>query len=200
MESVTVSTMTWLRNDCCKWLWICCCCCSWLITGFVARVTRQVPHIEHELLTLVKHMCSPLVLCRVPVARSLVLYVMSSFVLFRLVIPSSLLLLLRNLVTPWYLHTFPTFIFFPCLIATKPNWITNTTIKTKKMYWHTPHRFSIIFRDFKFSKLSPMVCIICNYLPSVRYLLVVLREYTFKVHIFVSSEHTVSRVIYVLFI
>jgi len=111
LESVTVSTMTWLRNDCCKWLWICCCCCSWLITGFVGRVTRQVPYMEHKLLTLVKHMCSPPVLCRVPVARSLVLYVMSSFVLFRLVIPSSLLLLLRNLVTPWYLHTFPTFIF-----------------------------------------------------------------------------------------
>ena len=92
------------------------------------------------------------------------------------------------------------FIFFPCLLVTKPNWITNTTIKTKKMYWHTPHRFSIIYRDFKVSKLSPMVCIICNYLPSVRYLLVVLREYTFKVHIFVSSEHTLSRVIYVLII
>ena len=93
------------------------------------------------------------------------------------------------------------FIFFPCLIATKPNWITNTTIETKKkMYQHMPHRFSIIFRDFKISKLSPMVCIICNYLPSVSYLLVVLRDYTFKVHVFVSSEHTLSRVIYVLII
>jgi hypothetical protein len=40
--------------------------------GFVARVTRQVPYMEHELLTLVKHMCSRLGLGRVPVARSLV--------------------------------------------------------------------------------------------------------------------------------
>jgi hypothetical protein len=48
--------------------------------------------MEHELLTLVKHMCSPLGLCRVPVARSLVFCVMLLFVLFRLVIPSSLLL------------------------------------------------------------------------------------------------------------
>ena len=48
--------------------------------------------MEHELLTFVKHMCSPLGLCRVPVARSLVFGVMLLFVLFRLVIPSSLLL------------------------------------------------------------------------------------------------------------
>ena len=39
--------------------------------GFVARVTRHVPYMEHELLTLVKHMCSRLGLGRVPVARSL---------------------------------------------------------------------------------------------------------------------------------
>jgi hypothetical protein len=54
--------------------------------GFVARVTRQVPYMEHELLTLVKHMCSRLGLGRVPVARSLVFCVMLLFVLFRLVI------------------------------------------------------------------------------------------------------------------
>ena len=29
---------------------------SWLITGFVARVTRQVPHAEQELFTLRKHL------------------------------------------------------------------------------------------------------------------------------------------------
>jgi hypothetical protein len=46
--------------------------------------------MEHELLTLVKHMCSRLGLGRVPVARSLVFCVMSLFVLFRLVIASSL--------------------------------------------------------------------------------------------------------------
>jgi hypothetical protein len=48
--------------------------------------------MEHELFTLVKHMCSPLGLGRVPVARSLVFCVMLLFVLFRLVIASSLLL------------------------------------------------------------------------------------------------------------
>jgi hypothetical protein len=32
---------------------------SWLITGFVTRVTRQVPQEEQELLTLSEHLISP---------------------------------------------------------------------------------------------------------------------------------------------
>jgi hypothetical protein len=28
---------------------------SWLVTGFVTRVTRQMPHVEQELLTLTEH-------------------------------------------------------------------------------------------------------------------------------------------------
>jgi len=34
---------------------------SWLITGFVTRVTRWVPHVEQELLPLQEHLSSPLV-------------------------------------------------------------------------------------------------------------------------------------------
>ena len=64
--------------------------------------------MEHELLTLVKHIG----LGRVPVARSLVFCEMFLFVLFRLVIASSLPLKITESSYPWYLHTFPTLIFF----------------------------------------------------------------------------------------
>ena len=43
---------------------------SWLITAFVTRLTRRVPLVEQELLTLPKHMSSP------RVTRPLVLCVM----------------------------------------------------------------------------------------------------------------------------
>jgi hypothetical protein len=46
---------------------------SWLITGFVTRLTRWVPLVEQELLTLPEHLtCSP-VFSVVRVTRSLVL-------------------------------------------------------------------------------------------------------------------------------
>ena len=48
---------------------------SWLITGFVTRLTRRVPLVEHELLTLPEHLSSPPVCSGVRVTRSLVLYV-----------------------------------------------------------------------------------------------------------------------------
>jgi hypothetical protein len=48
---------------------------SWLITGFVTRLTRRVPLVEHELLTLPEHMSSPPVFCWFRVTRSLVLFV-----------------------------------------------------------------------------------------------------------------------------
>jgi hypothetical protein len=35
---------------------------SWLITGFVTRLTRRVPQVEQELLTLSEHLSSPSVL------------------------------------------------------------------------------------------------------------------------------------------
>ena len=48
---------------------------SRLITGFVTRLTRRVPLVEQELLTLPEHLSSPSVFSGVRVTRSLVLYV-----------------------------------------------------------------------------------------------------------------------------
>ena len=48
---------------------------SRLITGFVTRLTRRVPLVEQELLTLPEHLSSPPVFTGVRVTRSLVLYV-----------------------------------------------------------------------------------------------------------------------------
>jgi hypothetical protein len=45
------------------------------IAGFVTRLTRRVPLVEQELLTLPEHMSSPLVFSEVRVTRSLVLYI-----------------------------------------------------------------------------------------------------------------------------
>jgi len=49
---------------------------SLLITGFVPRVTQQVPLVVLELFTLPKHLSSPPVFRRVRVAQSLVFCVM----------------------------------------------------------------------------------------------------------------------------
>jgi hypothetical protein len=67
---------------------------SWLITGFVTRLTRRV---SLELLTLPEHLCSLLVFSGVRVTRSLVLclhcmFCRSLFVLFLLAIVLSVLL------------------------------------------------------------------------------------------------------------
>ena len=48
---------------------------SWLITGFVTRLTGRVPLVEQELLTRLEQLSSPPVLSGVRVTRSLVLYV-----------------------------------------------------------------------------------------------------------------------------
>ena len=48
---------------------------SRLITGFVARLTRRVPLVEQELLTLPEHMSSPPVFSGIRVTRSLALFV-----------------------------------------------------------------------------------------------------------------------------
>jgi hypothetical protein len=44
---------------------------SWIITGFVSRLTRRVSLVEQELLTFPEHMSSPSVLSDVRVTRSL---------------------------------------------------------------------------------------------------------------------------------
>ena len=49
---------------------------AWLITGFVTKVTPQVPIVEHELPTLPEHMNSSPVFSEVRVTRSLVVCVM----------------------------------------------------------------------------------------------------------------------------
>jgi hypothetical protein len=43
---------------------------SWLITGYVTRVTRRVPHVEQVPLTLPEHLSSPMVFSVVRVAPS----------------------------------------------------------------------------------------------------------------------------------
>jgi hypothetical protein len=48
---------------------------SWLITGFVTRLTRRVPQVEQELPILPEHLSSPRFLCGVRVTQSLVLCV-----------------------------------------------------------------------------------------------------------------------------
>ena len=48
---------------------------SWLITGFVPKLTRRVPRIEQDLFTLPGHLDSPPVLSGVRVTLSLVLCV-----------------------------------------------------------------------------------------------------------------------------
>jgi hypothetical protein len=68
------------ENLCHKWPRICSTCRkhfphSWLITGFVTRLTRRVPLVEQELLTLPEHPSSPPVLSGVRVTRYLILCV-----------------------------------------------------------------------------------------------------------------------------
>jgi hypothetical protein len=48
---------------------------SWLITGFVSRLTRRVSLVEQKLLTLPEHLSSPSVFSGVRFTRSLVLCV-----------------------------------------------------------------------------------------------------------------------------
>jgi hypothetical protein len=48
--------------------------CSWLITGFVTRLTQRVLQLQQELLTLPEHLRSPQVFSGIRVARSLVFW------------------------------------------------------------------------------------------------------------------------------
>jgi hypothetical protein len=48
---------------------------SRLITGFVARLTRRVPPVEEELITLPEHLSSPPIFSGVHATWSLVLYI-----------------------------------------------------------------------------------------------------------------------------
>ena len=86
-DSFTVATMTWLAVTeylCYKWPRICSTCRkhfpvlshSWLIIGFVTRLTRRVQLVEQELILDRNHLSSPLVFSGVRVTRSLVFCVM----------------------------------------------------------------------------------------------------------------------------
>jgi hypothetical protein len=58
---------------------------SWLITGFVTRVIRRMPHVEQDLLTIPENLSSHAIISEVRIARSLVFCMMfcrSLFVLF----------------------------------------------------------------------------------------------------------------------
>jgi hypothetical protein len=70
---------------------------SWLITGFVTGLTRRVPLMEQERLTLLEHLSWPPVFSGIRVTRSLVLCVFFvdrclSFCIFLLAIVFSVLL------------------------------------------------------------------------------------------------------------
>ena len=84
---------------------------SWLINGFVTRLTRQVSLVEQELLTLPEHLSSHPVFSGIRVTWSLVLICMfcrSLFVLFLLAIVLSVLLLRytdSEWLPLWYLQT-----------------------------------------------------------------------------------------------
>jgi hypothetical protein len=94
---------------------------SWLTTGSVTRLTRQVPLVQ-ELLTLPEHLSSPLGFSGVHVTRSLVLYVcfvdrclsFCTFSFGHCVVCSSIYGLWLHL---WYLQT--RHIYFLCLLIFK---------------------------------------------------------------------------------
>jgi hypothetical protein len=97
----------------------------WFITGFVPRLTRQVPLVDQELLTLPEHLCSPPVFSRVRVSRSLVLgvcfiYHCLSFCTFSLAVCCLLFFDLWIMITPLVSSNSP-YIF-------KVNTISNTSI------------------------------------------------------------------------
>ena len=90
--------------------------CKKTFTGFVTRLTRQVPLLEQELLTILEHLSSSPVFSGVCFTRSLVLYVCFvdrclSFVLFLMAIVLSVLLQLQILITSlWYFQSLLTLV------------------------------------------------------------------------------------------
>ena len=116
-ESFTFVTMTWLtvmEYLCHKWLRICSICRkhfphSWLITGFVTNLTRRVPLVKLELLTLPEHPSSPLVVSGVGVTQSLVLFV--GFVLLSFLLLAIVLSALRFMDSDYPFGIFKLFLY-----------------------------------------------------------------------------------------
>jgi hypothetical protein len=112
---------------------------SRLITGFVTRLTRWVPLVEQELLTLPGHLSSPQVFSGVHV-WSLVLcvrFVYCPFVLFLLVIVLSVL---RFWLPLWYLQT------LLALVITRPLPVLHLT---KGEQWVYPYLQIVVDRSPK---------------------------------------------------
>jgi hypothetical protein len=151
--------MTWLTTMeylCHKWPRICSTCkhfpsfpYSRLITEFVTRLTRRVPIVEQELLTLPEHLSSPPVFSGVRGTRSLVLWVyfvdrcmsFCSFSFGHCVVCSSSI---YGFWLPlWYLQTRPTQYIISMRnsnnvipnIASKPNVTNKKTITDNSIAW-----------------------------------------------------------------
>jgi hypothetical protein len=93
---------------------------SWLITGFVSRLTQRVSLVEQELLTLPKDLSSPPVFSGVRVTRSLVWYI--------------------YIVDP--LFVFLNFSFVHCVVCSSsiyrlwlPLWYLQTLLKVNSKCW-----------------------------------------------------------------
>ena len=117
---------------------------SWLITGFVTRLTRRVALVEQDLLTLPEHLGSPPVFSGVRVTQSLVLcvcyvYVFCPFVLFLLAIVLSVLLWYMDSDYPFgisklFLH----FKLMICACMVSIPWSKYTSV-IHSLYYHCNH-------------------------------------------------------------
>jgi hypothetical protein len=108
---------------------------SWIITGFVTRLTRRVPLVVQELLILPQHLSSPPVCSGVRVTRSLVLCVffVDRYLYFctvsfgHCVVCSSIY---GFWIPLWYRQTLPisTFLFLNCHIYIKCHYFVFTIL------------------------------------------------------------------------
>ena len=104
---------------------------TWHITWFVTRLTRRVALVEHELLTLPKHLSSLPVFSGVRVTRSLDLYVCFvdrclSFVLFWAIVVS---VLVHNTISDWSFGIFK--LFFWRFAYLKKHFIQSSNFKLR---------------------------------------------------------------------
>jgi hypothetical protein len=87
VSQITMNIQLYISSTCCKLLMVISS-SSWLITGFVTRLTRRVSLVEQELLTLPEHWSLSPVFSGVRVARSFrvscVVFCRSLFVLLSL--------------------------------------------------------------------------------------------------------------------
>jgi hypothetical protein len=111
---------------------------SWLITGFVIRLTQRVPLVEQELLTLPGHISSPRFLLMGFVLLDLLFMCMfcrSLFVLFRLAIVLSVLLRFTDSDYPFGIFKF--FLHIPTRISYQKIYILQHTFLLKSHVFTT---------------------------------------------------------------